>query len=97
MARADKSALISSIVTVFQRGEFVYYSAVVAHFGVNPTSILKRIRGFTKTCQEANSFYCQYLTNNQEVVLISQINILIDRGIPLTSYIVKNLAKEIKG
>ncbi|KAF8854188.1 hypothetical protein BDZ45DRAFT_677075, partial [Acephala macrosclerotiorum] len=37
------------------------------------------------------------LTNTEEELLIARINELINRGMPPTSQIVKNLAKEIRG
>jgi hypothetical protein len=97
MARADKSALISKAVAAFRAGEFADYSKAATHFGVDRTSVSKRVRGLTKTRQEANSFYHQCLTNVQEEVLIGHINNLTDRGMPPTSHIVKNLAEEIRG
>jgi hypothetical protein len=68
MARADKSALISKAVAAFRAGEFADYSKAATHFGVDRTSVSKRVRGLTKTRQEANSFYHQCLTNVQEEV-----------------------------
>ena len=57
MARADKSALISKAVAAFRAGEFADYSKAATHFGVDRTSVSKRVRGLTKTRQEANLFY----------------------------------------
>ena len=53
--------------------------------------------GKTVSRAEFQSQVHQYLTNIQERVLINQINRLTDRGIPPTSQIVKNFAKEIIG
>jgi hypothetical protein len=97
MARADKSALISQAVAAIRAGKFVDYSKAAAHFGVDRTSVSKRVRGLTKTRQEANSFFLQCLTNDQEEVLIGHINKLTDRGMPPTSQVVHNLAEEIRG
>jgi hypothetical protein len=97
MARADKSALISKVVAAFRAGEFADYSKAATYFRVDRTLVSKRVRGLTKTRQEANSFYHQCLTNVQEEVLIGYINNLTDQGMPPTSYIVKNLAEEIRG
>lgn len=96
MARANRSALISKAVAAIRAGEFTDYSKPAAFYGVNRTSVSKRVRGQTKT-KEANSFYHQCLTDEQEEVLISYINSLTDRGMAPTSHIVKNLAKEIRG
>jgi hypothetical protein len=63
MARADKSALVKKAVSVIKRGEFRDYSKAAAYYGYDRTSISKRIRGLTKTRQEANSFFRQCLTN----------------------------------
>ena len=97
MARADKSALVEKAVSAIKRGEFRDYSKAATHYGCDRTSVSKRIRGLTKTRQEANSFFRQCLTNTQEEVLIDRINYLTDRGLPPTSCIVKNLAEEIRG
>jgi hypothetical protein len=84
-------------VLIIRSGEYTDYSNAAKKFHCSHTAVMRRIKGLTKTRQEANSFYHQCLTNNQEEVLISRINKLIDRGLPSTSYIVRNLAKEIKG
>ena len=97
MARADKSALISQAVAALRAGEFPDYSKAAAHFGVDRTSISKRVRGQTVTRQEANSLYLQCLTCEQEEELIGHINRLTDRGMPPISQIVRNLAVEIRG
>jgi hypothetical protein len=97
MARGDKSALINKAVAAIRAGDFADYSKAAARFGVDRTSVSKRVRGLTKPRQEANSLYLQCLTTAQEEVLIGHINKLTDRGMPLTSYIVKNLAEEIRG
>jgi hypothetical protein len=97
MARADKSALVEKAVSAIKRGEFRDYSKAAARYGCDRTAVSKRIRGLTKTRQEANSFFRQCLTNTQEEVLIDRINYLTDRGLPPTSSIVKNLAEEIRG
>jgi hypothetical protein len=70
MARADKSALVKKAVSVIKRGEFRDYSKAAARYGCDRTAVSKRIRGLTKTRQEANSFFRQCLTNTQEEVLI---------------------------
>ncbi|KAF8855237.1 hypothetical protein BDZ45DRAFT_676397, partial [Acephala macrosclerotiorum] len=57
----------------------------------------RRLNGLTRTRREANAFYYQCLTNTEKELLIARINELINREMPFTSQIVKNLAKEIKG
>jgi len=97
MARADKSAQIEAALAAIRRGEFVNFANAATKYGCDRTTLSKRIRGLTKSKKEANSFYHQCLTNEQEEVLLARINKLTDRGMPPTSHIVKNLAEEIRG
>jgi hypothetical protein len=97
MARADKSALVEKAVSAIKRGEFTDYSKAAERYGCDRTSVSKRIRGLTKTRKETTSFFHKALTDTQEELLISRINYLTNRGMPPTSAIVKNLAKEIRG
>jgi hypothetical protein len=62
MARQDKSALVTSAVEAFQRGDFATIPNAAAHFKVNPIAIRRRIRGVIKRRQEANNFYHKCLT-----------------------------------
>ena len=55
------------------------------------------MRALTKSKKDTNSFWHQCLANEQEEVLIHRINTLTDRGMPPTSYIVKNLVEEFRG
>jgi hypothetical protein len=64
---------------------------------VKRQTLQRRFLGEQTSRAEANSEIRQRLTLVQEEVLISQINMLTARSIPLTSQIVKNLAKEIIG
>jgi hypothetical protein len=97
MGRADKSAQVTEAVLVICLGEYTDYSNAAKKFHCSHMAMMRWIKGLTKTRQEANSFYHQCLTNNQEEVLISRINKLMDRGLPPISYIVRNLAEEIRG
>jgi uncharacterized protein YoaH (UPF0181 family) len=97
MGRADKSAQVTKAVLIIRSGEYIDYSNAAKKFYYSHMAVIRRIKGLTKTRQEANSFYYQCLTNNQEEVLISRINKLIDQGLPSTSYIIRNLAEEIRG
>jgi hypothetical protein len=97
MGRVDKSALVEKAVSAIKRGEFRDYSKAADYYSYDRTSVSKRIRGLTKTRQDANSFFRQCLTNTQEEILINRINYLINRSLPPTSQIVKNLAEEIRG
>ena len=95
--RYTKSERIDAAVDAIKRGEFVHYADAAAKYGCDRSALGRRIRGLTKSKKDANSFYHQCLTNEQEEVLIARINDLSDRSMPLTSHIVKNLAEEIKG
>ena len=97
MARIDKSARITKAIDAIQRGEFTEYSKAADYYGCSCSAVSRRIRGLTKTRQQANSFWHQCLTIEQEEVLIHRINTLTDRGMPPTSHIVRNLAEEIRG
>jgi hypothetical protein len=57
MARADKSALINKAVAAIRAGKFADYSKAAARFGVDYTSVSKRVRSLTKLRQEINSLY----------------------------------------
>jgi len=97
MARIDKSGRITKAVDTVGRGEFSDYTKAADHFKCSRSAVSRRVRGLTKTRKEANSFWHQCLTIKQEEVLIHRINYLTDRSMPPTSYIVKNLAEEIRG
>ncbi|KAF8850344.1 hypothetical protein BDZ45DRAFT_196510 [Acephala macrosclerotiorum] len=97
MARADKSALVIAAVDAFRRGDYASSTAAAHAKGVHFTAVQRRLNGLTRTRREANAFYYQCLTNTEEELLIARINELINRGMPLTSQIVKNLAEEIRG
>src|SRR6266487_5057514 len=92
-----KSRAVDAAVTAIQRGEFVDYSKVAKHFKCSRTAVSRRVQGLTKTKREANSFWHQCLTIEQEEVLIDRINYLTNRAMPPTSHIVRNLAEEIRG
>ena len=95
--RSTKSERIEAAIAAIRRGEFVNYANAAAKYGCDCTTLSKRIRGLTKSKKDANSFFHQCLTIEQEEVLIARINHLTDRGMPPTSHIIKNLAEEIRG
>ncbi|KAF4625745.1 hypothetical protein G7Y89_g12419 [Cudoniella acicularis] len=97
MARVDKSARIDAAIAAIKSGECTNCSNAAAKYGCDRSALSKRLRGLTKSKKEANSFWHQCLTNEQEEILITRINNLTDRGMPPTSHIVKNLAEEIRG
>ncbi len=92
-----KSKAVDSAVAAIQRGECTDYSDAAKKYKCSRTAVSRRVRGLTKTKQEANSFWHQCLTIEQEEVLIDRINYLTDRAMPPTSHIVRNLAEEIRG
>jgi len=97
MARIDKSARVTAAVDAIRRGEFTDYAKAAKKYGCTHSAVSRRVRGLTKTRREAHSFWLQCLTIEQEEVLIHRINYLTNRGMPPTSYIVKNLVEEIRG
>jgi hypothetical protein len=97
IARADKSAAVNKAALAIRSGEFTDYSLAARAHGCDHTAVSRRVRGLTKSRKEADSFFNQCLTNDEEEVLIARINTLIDRGMPPTSHIVRNLAEEIRG
>jgi hypothetical protein len=92
-----KTLRIDKVVAVIQRGEFIYYANAAKKYDCSRSVVSRRIRALTKSKKETVFFWQQCLTNKQEEVLIHRINILIDRGMPPTSYIVKNLVQELRG
>jgi len=92
-----KSKAIDAAVAAIKRGEFVHYSDAAKKYKCDRSALSRRVRGLTKTKKDADSFWRQCLTNEQEEVLIARINNLTDRAMPPTSQIVKNLAEEIRG
>ena len=91
-----KSSRIDATIAAIQRGEFSNYATAAAYHKCDRGALSWRIRGLTKSKKDANSFWHQCLTNEQEEVLIARINDLTDRGMPPTSQIVRNLAEEIR-
>jgi hypothetical protein len=92
-----KSIRIDKAVAAIQRGEFIHFNNAADHYKCSRSAVSRRMRGLTKSKKEANSFWHQCLTIEQEEVLIHRINLLTDRGMPPTSHIVRNLAEEIRG
>ena len=88
MGRADKSAQVTKAVLAIRSGEFKDYSNAAKKFHCSYMAVIRRIKGLTKTRQEANSFWHQCLTDDEEEILILRINKLMDRGLPPISQIV---------
>jgi len=73
------------------------YAAIARKYSLTRSTLSRRARGKTTSRAEFQSQVHQCLTNAQERVLINQINRLTERGIPLTSQMVKNFAEEMIG
>ena len=71
--------------------------ATAEKYGIERMTLGKRQKGKTSSMEECISIHRQALTNSQEKALVRLINRLIDRNMPPTTTIVKNLAKEIRG
>jgi hypothetical protein len=97
MTVINKSTNIMEAVNAIKRGEFSDYAKAADHFKCSRSAVSRHIRGLTKSRKEANSFWHQCLTTEQEEVLIHRINYLTNHAMPPTSHIIKNLAKEIRG
>jgi hypothetical protein len=73
------------------------YAEIGKKFGIERTTLMRRHKGISTSKQEATSIYYKLLTDMQEEALINQINKLITRGLPPTTYIIKNLVEKIIG
>ena len=71
------------------------YTQIAAKYKLGRHAVSRRYQGKTTSQAEHTSNHLRCLTDIQEQILIDQINDLIDHGIPPTSQIVKNFAKEI--
>ena len=73
------------------------YMATSKKYTVPRTTLRERFLGNRLSREAATAKYHQCLSTAQEDALIAQINRLINRGLPPTVAIVKNLAEEIIG
>jgi hypothetical protein len=71
------------------------YTEIAEKYKLGRYALSRRHQGKTTSRADYFSNHRQCLTNIQEEILIDQINRLTDRGMPLTSQMVKNFAKEI--
>jgi Tc5 transposase DNA-binding domain len=71
------------------------YAAAARDNHIHPTTLAWRYNGKSVSRAEANSKYRQWLNDVEEDTLLRYIDTLIDRHIPPTSQIVRNLAEEI--
>ena len=70
-------------------------AATARKYAVNESTLKKRWNKKNYVSEQASSEYKQRLTSTQGEVLVAQIKLLTDRGLPPTSSIVRNLAEEI--
>jgi hypothetical protein len=73
-----KSIRIDKAVAAIQRREFIHFNNAADHYKCSCSAVSQRMRGLTKSKKEANSFWHQCLTIEQEEVLIHRINLLTD-------------------
>ena len=72
------------------------FSAIAREFPpVNRQTLKRRFLGEQESRAQSNSAHRQNLTAEQEEQLILHINMLTNRSLPPTSYIVRNLAEEM--
>jgi hypothetical protein len=71
------------------------YAAAARDNHIHPMTLARRYNGKSVSRVEANSKYRQRLNDVEEDTLLRYIDTLIDRHIPSTSQIVRNLAEEI--
>jgi hypothetical protein len=71
------------------------YSYYAEKYELVPSTLSRRHRGKTTSRKEATSEHRQNLTTLQEQTLISYLNHLSNRNLPLTAQIVQNIAKEM--
>jgi len=73
------------------------FPAIAAEFNIDRTTLSRRFRGVQRSYAESRSESIQNLNNAQEEVLIDFINRFIDRSMPPTSQVVRNMAEELCG
>jgi ethanolamine ammonia-lyase small subunit len=71
------------------------YAAAARDHNIHRTTLARRYNDKTVSRIKANSTYHQRLNDVQEDTLLRYIDTLMDRHIPPTSQIVRNLAEEI--
>jgi len=73
------------------------YAAIAKEYDLERTTVMRKHISRTTSRATATSLFYKLLTNTQEEALISQINKLTLRGIPPTTYIVRNFVEEMIG
>jgi hypothetical protein len=91
--------VIQAAIADLEAQEAPNYRETSKKYGICHTTLLRRFKGLTVSRKTAISL-CgkRNLTDAQEEVLLKQINILADRGMPPTPQILRNIVQEsIKG
>jgi Tc5 transposase DNA-binding domain len=92
---STKNARIEAAMDQLDSQKKLNFAAAVRAYEIHPTTPARRYRGNAVSREEANSTFRQRLNNVQEDTLLHYIDTLMDRNIPPTSQIIRNLAKEI--
>jgi hypothetical protein len=95
--KGDIDGAIAAAEAQMAKGERLNLTKTAGEFGVERSTLSRRIAGKTRSWEEYLSQDIQHLTNGQEKALIKRINYLTQRHMPPTCQIVKNLAEEICG
>ncbi|EDN10474.1 predicted protein [Histoplasma mississippiense (nom. inval.)] len=88
-------AIIEQAIAQLNRQLIPKYAEVAKEFGINRITLMRRFKGQQVSRTEATSIYCQNLTNTEEQRLLFHINLLSDRGFPVTPQILRNFVFEI--
>jgi hypothetical protein len=91
----DYEQRMQAALAEIESSEKPNYTAIAKNHELTPSTLIRHAQGKTTSREEFQSQLYQCLTNAQERILIKQINRLTERGIPLTSQIVRNFAKEM--
>jgi hypothetical protein len=65
-----KSKRVDLAVAAIRRGEFAHFTDAADHYECSRTAVSRRVRGLTKSKKQADSFWRQCLTDEEEEVLI---------------------------
>ena len=87
--------VIQKAIADLEAQEAPNYRETSRKYGIHHTTLLRRFKGITVLRKTAISL-CgkRNLTDAQEEVLLKQINILADRGMPPTPQILRNMVQE---
>ena len=88
---------IELAVADLESQESLNYAQTAKKWNVDRSTLSRRHRGITGSKQDQYSYTAKTFTDVQENVLIRYINDLSARGLPPTSQIIRNLAKELAG